>query len=223
MWIGDSRVTPREIPAAPLMGSFDFRVAVPSEILWTPLRKCDGMGRLVFGMMQSLDGYVDDVAGGLVLPPPGAALGRHFTDHVRDLAGALYGRRIYEIMRYWDDDRPEWDAADHDFAAAWRAQPKWVVSHTLNSVGANATLVGENVDAFVRRLKKDVDGEIDVAGPTLAASLTDLGLIDEYRLYFRPFVLGGGKPYFAGVRPPLRIIASDRVGEDAVRLTCVPA
>ena len=115
------------------------------------------------------------------------------------------------------------DAGDHEFAATWRAQPKWVVSRTLKSVGANATLVGDNLEGFVRRLKQDVDGEIDVAGPTLAASLTSLGLIDEYRLYFRPFVLGGGKPYFAGARPPLRIIASDRVGEDAVRLTCVPA
>ena len=75
----------------------------------------------------------------------------------------------------------------------------------------------------MRRLKHDLAGEIDVAGPTLAATLTDLGLIDEYRLYFRPFVLGGGKPYFAGARPPLRIIDSDRVGEDAVRVICVPA
>ena len=181
------------------------------------------MGKLVFGMMQSLDGYVDGVAGKLELPPPGVELGRYFTDHVRGLAGSLYGRRMYEIMRYWDEDLPGWDADDHDFAAVWRAQPKWVVSRTLESVGANATLVGENLDAFVRRLKKDVDGEIDVAGPTLAASLTELGLIDEYRLYFRPFVLGGGKPYFAGARPPLRIIASDRVGDDAVRVTCVRA
>ncbi len=187
------------------------------------MRGGDGMGKLVFGMMLSLDGYVDGVTGRLELPPPGDALGRHFTDHVRSLAGCLYGRRIYEIMRYWDDDRPEWDAADHDFAAAWRALPKWVVSRTLKSVGANATLVAENVEAFASRLREDVDGEIDVAGPALAASLTDLGLIDEYRLYFRPFVLGAGKPYFAGARPPLRIIASDRVGEDAVRLTCVPA
>jgi dihydrofolate reductase len=150
-------------------------------------------------------------------------LGRHFTDHVRGLAGALYGRRIYELMRYWDEDKPEWDAGDHEFAAAWRAKPKWVVSRTLKSVGANATLVGENLDGFVRKLKQDIEGEIDVAGPTLAASLTGLGLIDEYRLYFRPFVLGGGKPYFAGARPPLRIIASDRIGEDAVLVTCVPA
>jgi dihydrofolate reductase len=181
------------------------------------------MGKLVFGMMQSLDGYVDGVAGKLELPPPDAALSRHFVDHVRGTAGALYGRRIYGIMRYWDEDRPEWDAGDHEFAAVWRAQPKWVVSRTLKSVGANATLVAEDVDAFVRRLKEDVEGEIDVAGPGLAGSLTDLGLIDEYRLYFRPFVLGGGKPFFAGARPPLRIIASDRVGEDAVRVACVPA
>ena len=181
------------------------------------------MATLVFGMMQSLDGYVDGIAGGGELPPPGAALHQHFNDHVRNVAGGLYGRRMYEIMRYWDDDRPEWDAVAHDFAAAWRAQPKWVVSRTLQSVGANATLVGENLAAFVQKLKQDVDGTIDVAGPTLAASLTDLGLIDEYQLYFCPFVLGGGKPYFAGVRPPLRLIASDRVGEDAVRLTYVPA
>ena len=181
------------------------------------------MGKLVFGMMQSLDGYVDGVTGALELPPPGVALHQHFTDHVRGLAGSLYGRRMYEIMRYWDEDQPEWGALEQDFAAAWRAQPKWVVSRTLKSVGANATLVGENLEAFVRELKANVAGDFDVAGPALAASLTELGLIDEYRLYFRPFVLGGGKPYFAGARPPLQIVASDRVGEDAVRVTCVPA
>jgi len=184
------------------------------------------MDKLVFGMMQSLDGYVGGVggvAGELELPPPGVALSRHFTDHVRGLAGCLYGRRIYELMRYWDEDRPEWDAGDHDFAALWRAQPKWVVSHSLKSVGANATLVGDKVEAFVRGLKAGVEGEIDVAGPELAGSLTQLGLIDEYRLYFRPIVLGRGKPYFAGARPPLRLIATDSFGEEAVRLTYVPA
>ena len=193
------------------------------------------MGKLVFGMMQSLDGYVAGVAGGpgsdgyvaalaggLELPPPGAALGRHFNDHVRGLAGSLLGRRIYEVMRYWDEDQPEWDVVEHGFAALCRAKPKWVVSRSLKSVGANATLVAGDVEAFVRRLKAEVEGEIDVAGPELAGSLTDLGLIDEYRLYLRPFVLGRGKPYFAGARPPLRLIAADPVGEDAVRLTYVP-
>lgn len=181
------------------------------------------MAKLVFGMMQSLDGYVAGAAGGPDLPAPGPALHRHFNDHVRDLAGCLYGRRIYELMRYWDEDRPEWDDVARDFAAAWRAQPKWVVSRTLKSVGPNATLISRDVEAFVRQLKIDVEGDIDVAGPELAASLTDLGLIDEYRLYLRPFVLGGGKPYFAEARPPLRLIASDTVPEDAVRLVFGPA
>ena len=83
-------------------------------------------------------------------------------------------------------------------------------------------LVGDDLEAFVRRLKVEVDGVIDVAGPDLAASLTDLGLIDEYQLYFRPFVLGRGKPYFAGARAPLRLVGTDPVGEDTIRLTFVP-
>jgi riboflavin biosynthesis pyrimidine reductase len=75
----------------------------------------------------------------------------------------------------------------------------------------------------IRGLKADLAGEIQVGGPDLARSLGGLGLIDEYRLYLRPVVLGRGKPFFAGPRPPLRLVASDRVGEDAIRLTYVPA
>ncbi|MCI4324007.1 MAG: dihydrofolate reductase family protein [Thermoplasmata archaeon] len=181
------------------------------------------MGKLVFGMMQSLDGFVAGVEGGPQLPPPGATLHRHFNDHVRGLAGSLYGRRMYEVMRYWDEDRPEWGTVEHDFAVVWRAQPKWVASRSLRSVGANATLVRDDVEGFVRRLKSEVDGEVDVAGPELAGSLTDIGLIDEYQLYLRPFVLGRGKRYFAGARPPLRLVATEPVAEDTIRLTYVPA
>jgi dihydrofolate reductase len=180
------------------------------------------MGKLVFGMMQSLDGYVAGAAGGPQLPPPGDRLHRHFNDHVRGLAGIVYGRRIYELMRYWDEDQPDWDDIAHDFAAAWRAKPKWVVSRTLQSAGPNATIVRDDHVACVRALKAKLDGEIDVAGPELAGSLTTFGLIDEYRLYFRPFVLGGGKPYFAGPRPPLRFVAAEAVGEDAMKLTYAP-
>jgi dihydrofolate reductase len=135
----------------------------------------------------------------------------------------MYGRRIYELMRYWDEDRPEWGADEYAFAAAWRGQPKWVVSRTLQSVGPNATLVVGDVEAFARQLKHEFDGEIEVAGPELAGSLTATGLIDEYRLYFRPVVLGSGKPFFAGARPPLRLIATESIGEDTVRLSYVPA
>ena len=181
------------------------------------------MGKLVFGMMQSLDGYIAGPPGGPELPPPGTALHRHFNDYVRGLSGILYGRRMYEVMRYWDEAGPDWEAVEHDFASAWRLKPKWVVSRTLKSVGPNATLVSDDVETLVRRLKETVNGQIDVAGPDLAGYLTGLGLIDEYHLYFRPFVLGGGKPFFAGPRPPLRLIATDEIGEDAVRLKYVPA
>ena len=177
------------------------------------------MAKLVYGLNQSLDGYVDH----LKMGPPRPALFRHFIEQVRGLTGMLYGRRIYEIMRYWDDDLPDWDAEDRDFAAVWRSQPKWVVSRSLKSVGPNATLVENDIEAAVRELKAQQVGEIDVAGPNLAGSLTDLGLIDEYRLYLHPIVLGRGTPFFAGPRPPLRLVASDVIGEEVVRLTYVPA
>ena len=120
-------------------------------------------------------------------------------------------------------DLPDWGAEERDFAAVWRRQPKWVVSRSLKSVGPNATLVADDIEAVIRGLKAELAGEIEVAGPDLARSLTDLGLIDEYRLYLHPVVLGRGKPFFAGPRPPLRLVASEHIGEDAIRLTYVPA
>jgi dihydrofolate reductase len=176
------------------------------------------MAKLVFGMNQSLDGYVDHQEFA-----PGHALFRHWIEHLRGLTGSVYGRSLYEVMRYWDENHPEWTPEQRDFAAAWRRQPKWVVSRSLKSVGPNATLVVDDIEAVIRGLKAQRAGEIAVGGPELARSLTDLGLIDEYRLYLRPVVLGRGKPFFAGPRPPLRLVASDLIGEDAIRLTYVPA
>ena len=174
------------------------------------------MAKLVFGMNLSLDGYVDHDA-----MPTGPALFRHWSEHVAGLSGSVYGRRMYETMRYWDEDRSEWSAEHREFAAAWRRLPKWVVSRSLKSVGPNATLVGGDVEAAVRDLKARLAGEITVSGPELARRVTDL--IDESRLYFRPVVLGRGKPFFAGPRPPLRLVATDLVGEDTVRVTYAPA
>jgi dihydrofolate reductase len=172
------------------------------------------MAKLVFGMNLLLDGYVDHQK-----MRPDTALFRHFVEDMRGLSGSVYGRRMYEVMRYWDEENPEWS----DFAAAWRSQPKWVVSRSMKAVGPNAMLVEGDVAVAVRRLKAEHAGEIEVAGPELARSLTDLGLIDEYRLYFHPVVLGRGKPFFAGPRPPLRLVANDRVGGEVIRLTYVPA
>lgn len=177
------------------------------------------MARLVFGMNQSLDGYIDHTE---MAPDPG--LFRHWVEHVGALSASLYGRRVYEVMRVWDEDQPEWSADERDFAQAWRRQPKWVVSRSLKSVGPNATLVaGDDLAGVVGRLKAELAGEIDVAGPELAQSLTDLGLIDEYRLYLHPAVLGRGTPFFARARPPLRLVASERIGGEVIRLSYVPA
>jgi dihydrofolate reductase len=176
------------------------------------------MAKIIFGMNQSLDGYVDHDRFG-----PDADLFRHFIQQARGLTGSVYGRRLYEIMRYWDEDDPEWTADYKEFASAWRRQTKWVVSRSLNSVGPNATLVADDVAGAVRRLKDELPGDVEVGGPHLAHSLTELGLIDEYQIYLHPVVLGQGKPFFAGPRPPLRLVPSDRIGGSAVRLIYVPA
>ncbi len=93
-----------------------------------------------------------------------------------------------------------------------------MVSRTLQSVGPNATLVSGDLEHAIRTLKAEQGGEIEVAGPALAHSLTALGLIDEYRIYLHPVVVGQGKPYFAGPRPPLRLLASARMPGDVLRL-----
>lgn len=176
------------------------------------------MARFVFGMNVSLDGYVDHDRFA-----PDAGLFRHWIEQVRSLAGSVYGRRIYEIMSYWDDEHPEWSADEREFADAWRRQPKWVVSRTLKSVGPNATLVSGPLKEEMIALKRRLEGEVDVSGPVLAGSLGALGLIDEYRLYLHPVVLGSGRPFFVGPRAPLRLTGSERVGDAAIRLTYVPA
>ena len=176
------------------------------------------MAKFVFGMNQSLDGYVDHMAFA-----PSRTVFRHFIELVRNQAGSVYGRCLYEVMRYWDDDHPEWDAEEHEFASAWRSQPKWVVSRSLTSVGPNAILIDDDLETAMRGLKAERVGEINVGGPNLARTLGNLGLIDEYRIYLHPVVLGRGKPYFAGPRPPLCLMTNDRIAEDVIRLTYGPA
>jgi len=180
------------------------------------------MAKLVFGMNMSLDGYVD-----YDRFAPDSALFRYFIDYTRKSAGAIYGPRLYELMRYWDgDDWNQDDRAQDDlraFAEAWRAMPKWVVSKSLKAVGPNATLISEDFESAIRKLRAERDGEIEVGGPKLAASLMQLGLIDEVHIFLHPVVLGHGEPFFAGVQPKLRLAGSERIGEQALKLSYVPA
>jgi dihydrofolate reductase len=176
------------------------------------------MAKLVFEMNVSLDGYVDHLK-----MPTNHDLYLHWVERAQSLTGSLYGRHVYGLMQYWDEDQADWNEGRNAFAVAWRKQAKWVVSRSLTSVGPNATVINDDIEAQVRKLKSEQSGEIAVAGPKLAQSLTDLGLIDEYRLYFHPYVLGSGTPFFAGPRPPLRFIGIDRFGGDVIRLSYVPA
>ncbi|MGC4023039.1 MAG: dihydrofolate reductase family protein [Cyclobacteriaceae bacterium] len=177
------------------------------------------MAKLVYGLMQSLDGYVDHMK----LGPPAPAAFRHFFEQMRGLTGLIYGSRTYQIMRYWEEDLPDWDADDRAFAQAWRSQHKWIMSQSLKSVGSNATLVAADFEKTISKMKAELTGEIHVGGPTLAQSLSKAGLIDEYRLYLRPVVLGSGQPFFVGPLPQLRLVGNDLITDDMIRLSYVPA
>lgn len=176
------------------------------------------MARFVFGMNQSLDANVDHTAFG-----PGPTLFRHFVEQAQAQAGSVYGRRMYEVMRYWDAEDPDWGPDERAYAEAWRAQPKWVVSRTLESVGPNATLVREDLEGFLRALKAEREGEIEIAGPELAGRVIEFGLIDQYQVYLHPVVVGDGPRLFTATPPPLRLVGHEAVGDEVVRLTYEPA
>lgn len=180
--------------------------------------------KMVFGMAQSLDGFVAAADGEITLPVPQEALHRHFNKHMRDTAISLYGRRMYEVMRFWEtadtvEGLKPWEI---EFAKAWQRVPKVVVSKTLRGVGANARLIRTDVESELRELKSRTDGLIDVAGPTLAALCNRFGLLDEYRLYFQPVVLGKGKRYFAEPPGPLKLLGTEKLPQETTLLRFAP-
>lgn len=181
------------------------------------------MAKLVCGMNMSLDGYVNHDAPDFA---PDPVLFRHFIEMTRKTTASIYGRGLYELMRYWDGD--EWNEDGRDqgdlsaFAQAWRAMPKWVVSKSLKEVGPNATLISGDFEAAVRKIKAEHDGEIEVGGPVFAASLAKLGLVDEYHIFLRPVVLGTGRPFFVGALRKLRFVGSERISDDVIKLMYAP-
>jgi dihydrofolate reductase len=183
-------------------------------------------GRISYSLAVSVDGYIASAdRGGIGLPLPEEALHRHFNEMQERTALSLYGRNMYEIMSYWDAPPAESSDFEHEFARAWQGTPKIVFSTTLQSVGPNARLVKDRADVerTVRRLKAETNGEIDVSGAALAATLVRLGFVDEFRLYMMPVVLGGGKPYFeAGLQLDLEPLGTESLPQHCTLLRFGP-
>lgn len=183
-------------------------------------------GHIYYGFAVSVDGYIARAPGGEIgLPVPEEALHRHFNAMQQRTALNLYGRNMYEVMRYWDAPPAESSDVELEYARAWQKTPKVVFSTTLDSVGPNARLVKDKSDTerTVRRLKSETNGDIEVNGAGLAASLIRLGLVDEFRLYTMPVVLGGGKPYFeAGLQLELEPLGVESLPQQCTLLRFRP-
>lgn len=160
------------------------------------------MRRVIYSMSVSLDGYVETVDGGLDWSEPSEEVHTFINDQQAGVDAYLYGRRLYELMqRYWPtaDEDPAAPPYVVEFARIWRDMPKVVFSATLDRVEGNARLVRDGVAQEVTALKAQPGRDLAVGGASLAGSLMRLGLVDEYRLFVVPTILGGGKPLF----PPL--------------------
>lgn len=157
------------------------------------------MSKLIYSMRVSLDGYIAGPQGEISIPPPDEEVHRVHNQEARELGVQVCGRRLYEVLSYWDGfaDR-EPSAPDHalEFAGIWRDLPKVVFSKSLDSVGQNATLASGDLADVITELKRETDGDVAVGGADLAAQCLALDLIDDFHLFVVPVVLGGGTPYF---------------------------
>jgi len=183
-------------------------------------------GHIFYGYAVSVDGYIANAHGEIGLPVPEEALHRYFNRSQERTALTLYGRRMYEIMNYWDNPPAESPPYELEYARAWQSTPKVVFSTTLDSVGPNTRLVKDQADVerTVRKLKEETNGEIEVSGASFAASLIRYGLVDEFRLFVMPVVLGGGTPYFeAGLQLDLEPLGTETLPQNTTLLRFRPA
>jgi dihydrofolate reductase len=159
------------------------------------------MGWLIYSMGVSLDGYIAGTSGEIGWAAPDEELHRFHNQQARETAVHLYGRRLYETMRYWDtaEEDSSLGEPEREFAEIWKVTPKVVFSKTLVDVEGNATLRRDVIPGEIVQFKQQSAKNLAVGGAGLAAAFTRLGLIDEYHLFVTPVVLGGGTPYF----PPL--------------------
>ena len=170
------------------------------------------MRKVIYAMSVSLDGFIESVDGDISWTTPDTQLDQHIIERERSIGVYLNGRRIYELMSaFWPtaDQNPLASEFEIEYARIWRDKPKLVFSKTLTQVGWNARLVRGDIAAEVNRLKEQPGGDLEVSGAGLGAAFMQLGLIDEYWLYIRPIILGGGKPMLAPLRDrsiPLQLV-----------------
>jgi dihydrofolate reductase len=179
------------------------------------------MGKLVYSMSVSLDGFVETPSHSLDWVQVDEELHTVFNDEAREMSAFLYGRRLYELMtEYWPTAETDLAAtpAMVEFARIWKEAPKIVFSKTLERVDWNSRLVRDDAVAEVARLKAQPGFDMSVGGPTTAAPLMRAGLIDEYRRYVQPVILGAGTPFFQGLddRIEVKLLETRTLGSGVV-------
>jgi dihydrofolate reductase len=180
------------------------------------------MRKVIYSMGVSLDGFIAGPGGEIDWSAPDEELHRFHNQEIRELGVHLCGRRLYEEMVYWEtaDRNPSAGEPELEFARIWKSLPKIVFSKTLVKVEGNATLVRDGLADEVARLKQQPGKDIAVGGAGLASTLIELGLVDEYRLFVSPVVLGGGAPYFPALakRIDLELVETRTFGSRVVYL-----
>ena len=156
------------------------------------------MRKIIYAQLVSIDGYIEDQHGNIDWSQPGEELHRHFNKLEKTLAINFYGRRMSEAMDFWltADQNPDLKDYEREYARLWQKTNRVVFSKTLDKVEGNAQLLREVDPKEIQKLKHHPGGDMSVGGSDLAATFIKYGLIDEFRLYTHPIVLGGGKPMF---------------------------
>ena len=180
------------------------------------------MAKLIYAVISSLDGYVADSEGNFDWSMPSEEVHRFVNNLERRIGTYLYGRRMYEVMRYWEtastgNGEP---SAGQEFAKTWQATDKIIYSRSLENVSTARTKLEREFDpAVIRRMKADASRDIAVSGPTLAGQAMKLGLVDECHLFLSPIVVGGGTPALPdNVRIQLELLDERRFGNGVVHL-----
>jgi dihydrofolate reductase len=181
------------------------------------------MRKVIYSMSVSLDGYVETTNREIDWVIVDEELHTFFNDQAREMGASLYGRRMYELMAdFWPtaDVKPQIPAYIVEYARIWKDMPKIVFSKTLNKVEWNSRLVRDDIAGEITKLKALPGKDLDIGGPTIASTFIHLGLVDEYRLFVNPVVLGGGMPFFPALNHPinLQLIESRAFGSGVIYL-----